>query len=134
MRRMRRDGTTISSPHKKQFTIARTTNSKITFLVFSSRFNSYLNQAQTITTNMTTSLKPTCDELPPQGFPLQPLSPSHMRSESKGTAHDFWKHYQERPLDAIFRPKSVAVIGASEKQGSVGKFVEHELWNSCSAS
>jgi hypothetical protein len=82
---------------------------------------------------MTTSLKPTCDELPPQGSTQQPLSPLHMRSESKGTAHDFWKHYQERPLDAIFRPKSVAVIGASEKQGSVGTFDEHELWNSCSA-
>src|SRR3954452_16319750 len=30
------------------------------------------------------------------------------------------------PLDAIFRPRSVAVIGATEKQGSVGRTV---LWN-----
>lgn len=50
----------------------------------------------------------------------------HKRSESKGTAHDFWKHYQERPLDAIFRPKSVAVVGASEKEGSVGRTL---IWN-----
>lgn len=55
-----------------------------------------------------------------------PLPPLHKRSESKGTAHDFWKHYQERPLDAIFRPKSVAVIGATEKEGSVGRTL---LWN-----
>src|SRR5512137_233256 len=30
------------------------------------------------------------------------------------------------PLDAIFEPKSVAVVGATEKQGSVGRTV---LWN-----
>ncbi|MGO9921862.1 MAG: CoA-binding protein, partial [Isosphaeraceae bacterium] len=30
------------------------------------------------------------------------------------------------PLDAIFAPRTVAVIGASEKQGSVGRAV---LWN-----
>ena len=30
------------------------------------------------------------------------------------------------PLDAIFRPRSVAVIGATEKEGSVGRTV---LWN-----
>ena len=52
---------------------------------------------------------------------LKPLPTNHKRSESKGTAHDFWKHYQERPLDAIFRPTSVAVVGASEKEGSVGE-------------
>jgi acetyltransferase len=33
---------------------------------------------------------------------------------------------QIRPLDAIFRPGSVAVIGASEREGSVGRTV---LWN-----
>ncbi|MEI8197409.1 MAG: CoA-binding protein, partial [Phycisphaerae bacterium] len=31
-----------------------------------------------------------------------------------------------RPLDAIFRPKNVAVIGATENAGSVGRTV---LWN-----
>jgi acetyltransferase len=35
-------------------------------------------------------------------------------------------HYQHNPLDAIFRPKSVAVIGATEKAGSVGRTI---LWN-----
>src|SRR5690349_12861825 len=30
------------------------------------------------------------------------------------------------PLDAIFAPRTVAVIGATEKQGSVGRAV---LWN-----
>lgn len=39
---------------------------------------------------------------------------------------DFWKHFSERPLDAIFHPKSVAVIGASTKEGSVGRTI---LWN-----
>jgi acetyltransferase len=35
-------------------------------------------------------------------------------------------HYQHNPLDAIFHPKSVAVIGATEKAGSVGRTI---LWN-----
>ena len=39
---------------------------------------------------------------------------------------DFWKHFSERPLDTIFHPKSVALIGASEKPGSVGRTI---LWN-----
>lgn len=39
-------------------------------------------------------------------------------------AHDFLGTRQ--PLDAIFAPKSVAVIGASEKKGSVGRTL---LWN-----
>ena len=33
---------------------------------------------------------------------------------------------QDRPLDAIFHPKSIAVIGASETHGSVGRTL---LWN-----
>src|SRR6266581_501753 len=33
---------------------------------------------------------------------------------------------QGHPLDAIFRPTSVAVVGASERPGSVGRTV---LWN-----
>jgi len=41
-------------------------------------------------------------------------------------ATDFWKHFSERPLDTIFHPKSVALIGASEKPGSVGRTI---LWN-----
>ncbi|PMB03211.1 acetyl CoA synthetase subunit alpha, partial [Fischerella thermalis CCMEE 5273] len=33
---------------------------------------------------------------------------------------------EHQPLDAIFAPKSIAVIGASEREGSVGRTV---LWN-----
>src|SRR5579859_3098689 len=36
-------------------------------------------------------------------------------------------HYKQRhPLDAIFAPKSIAVVGATEKAGSVGRTL---LWN-----
>src|SRR5258708_771148 len=41
------------------------------------------------------------------------------------TAHDVL-HTQRKPLDAIFAPRNVAVIGATEKAGSVGRTV---LWN-----
>ncbi|HLH08514.1 MAG TPA: bifunctional acetate--CoA ligase family protein/GNAT family N-acetyltransferase [Terriglobales bacterium] len=40
-------------------------------------------------------------------------------------AHDLLRS-ERRPLDNIFSPKSVAVIGASEREGSVGRQV---LWN-----
>lgn len=40
-------------------------------------------------------------------------------------AHDVLR-YERRPLDAIFAPKNVAVIGATEKAGSVGRTL---LWN-----
>ena len=40
-------------------------------------------------------------------------------------AHDIWRE-QRHPLDCIFRPRSVAVIGASEREGSVGRTL---LWN-----
>src|SRR3974390_2692014 len=39
--------------------------------------------------------------------------------------HDYL-HYEGQPLDAIFAPKSVAVIGATENPGSVGRTL---LWN-----
>jgi acetyltransferase len=32
----------------------------------------------------------------------------------------------ERPLDAIFAPRNVAVVGATDKAGSVGRTI---LWN-----
>mmetsp|Transcript_40490 Transcript_40490/g.72975 ORF Transcript_40490/g.72975 Transcript_40490/m.72975 type:complete len:259 (+) Transcript_40490:706-1482(+) len=57
---------------------------------------------------------------------IMPPPPLHHRSKSSHTAHDFWNHFQQRPLDAIFRPRSVALIGASEKEGSVGRTI---LWN-----
>jgi acetyltransferase len=34
--------------------------------------------------------------------------------------------FRSRPLDVFFRPKSVAVIGATEASGSVGRAI---LWN-----
>jgi len=40
-------------------------------------------------------------------------------------AHDIY-HYEPRPLDAIFAPRNVAVIGATENPGSVGRTI---LWN-----
>src|SRR5512137_1734660 len=40
-------------------------------------------------------------------------------------AHDVL-HYQPHSLDPIFSPHSVAVIGATEKEGSVGRTI---LWN-----
>jgi acetyltransferase len=40
-------------------------------------------------------------------------------------AHDLLRA-ERRPLDNIFNPKSVAAIGASEREGSVGRQV---LWN-----
>jgi len=40
-------------------------------------------------------------------------------------AHDVLK-YKQQPLDAIFKPETVAVIGATEKSGSVGRTV---MWN-----
>jgi acetyltransferase len=46
--------------------------------------------------------------------------------ETRGApAHDVLK-YERHTLDAIFQPESVAVIGASEKAGSVGRTI---LWN-----
>jgi acetyltransferase len=40
-------------------------------------------------------------------------------------AHDI-TNYRRRPLDAIFAPKTVAVIGATDRPGSVGRTL---LWN-----
>lgn len=45
-------------------------------------------------------------------------------------AHDVLR-YDKNPLDVIFSPKSVAVIGATEKAGSVGRTI---LWNLISNS
>src|SRR5688500_1450801 len=38
----------------------------------------------------------------------------------------FTPTYRRHPLDAIFSPTSVAVIGATEREGSVGRTL---LWN-----
>ena len=39
-------------------------------------------------------------------------------------AHDVY-HYTDNPLKSIFAPKNVAVIGATEKEGSVGRTIHH---------
>jgi acetyltransferase len=47
------------------------------------------------------------------------------RSNSTEPAHDIL-HASRQPLDLFFAPKTVAVIGATEKTGSVGRTI---LWN-----
>ncbi len=49
---------------------------------------------------------------------------------TRGTAHNVLR-YERHPLDVIFAPKSVAVIGATERQGSVGRTI---VWNLMSTS
>ncbi|MEN9216417.1 MAG: bifunctional acetate--CoA ligase family protein/GNAT family N-acetyltransferase [Gloeomargarita sp. HHBFW_bins_162] len=48
------------------------------------------------------------------------LTPAHE------SVYDIWRTQQRYPLDAIFRPQTVAVIGATERPGSVGRTL---LWN-----
>ena len=48
----------------------------------------------------------------PQAIPFEPT-------------HDIY-HYAGNPLDKIFAPKSVALVGATEKHGTVGRTI---LWN-----
>ena len=47
------------------------------------------------------------------------------RSKEGDPAHDVLG-YERQPLDAIFRPETVAVIGATERPGSVGRTI---MWN-----
>ena len=54
----------------------------------------------------------------------KPLFPSQT-SRLFDPSHDVYR-YEPRALDAIFKPKNVAVIGATETTGSVGRTV---LWN-----
>ena len=65
---------------------------------------------------------------PPNLQPLPQVTRAnvHHRSVSKSAAHDVFKHFQQRPLDSLFRPQSIAVIGASDKEGSVGRTL---IWN-----
>lgn len=41
-------------------------------------------------------------------------------------AHNVLRYEERQPLDAIFKPKNVAIVGATEKAGSVGRTL---LWN-----
>ncbi len=52
--------------------------------------------------------------------------PDKKKTGSSDPSHDVLRNVRRHPLDAIFAPKSVAVIGATEKPGSVGRTV---LWN-----
>ncbi len=53
-----------------------------------------------------------------------------MADPTRGTAHDVLR-YERNMLDPIFAPKSVAVIGATEREGSVGRTI---IWNLMSNS
>ncbi|MHB8485929.1 MAG: bifunctional acetate--CoA ligase family protein/GNAT family N-acetyltransferase [Candidatus Acidiferrales bacterium] len=54
---------------------------------------------------------------------VNPQAPSdHLQDPS----HDVL-HSESRPLDAIFKPRNVAVIGATEREGSVGRAVLSNL-------
>ena len=56
-----------------------------------------------------------------------PLSRPERRSSGVADpSHDVLRSEKKHPLDAIFAPKNIAVIGATEKIGSVGRTV---LWN-----
>ena len=48
-------------------------------------------------------------------------------SQAIESAHDILHHTTRRPLDSIFSPKSVAVIGATETIGSVGRTILDNL-------
>jgi len=42
-------------------------------------------------------------------------------------AHDILRHTPVNPLDALFSPRTVAIIGASAKAGSVGRALTENL-------
>lgn len=52
---------------------------------------------------------------------MKPAKPKPARDRSQDVLRA-----EEHPLDAIFKPQSVAVVGATERQGSVGRTI---LWN-----
>ena len=53
-----------------------------------------------------------------------------MPEAKRSNAHNVYQ-YQENPLAVMFNPKSVAVIGATEREGSVGRTI---IWNLMSTS
>ena len=52
-----------------------------------------------------------------------------MTDLTRGTSHDVLR-YTGNPLDVMFAPQSVAVIGASDRKGSIGRTVIHNLLDS----
>jgi len=57
------------------------------------------------------------------------LNPEGVVKQLDDPSHDIWRSAL-RPLDAAFRPRSVAVIGATEREGSVGRTILSNLGNS----
>ncbi|MCA9935816.1 MAG: bifunctional acetate--CoA ligase family protein/GNAT family N-acetyltransferase [Ardenticatenaceae bacterium] len=53
------------------------------------------------------------------------MSKTMSTSSDQARAHDVYR-YKHNPLDSIFAPKSVAVIGATEREGSTGRTI---VWN-----
>ncbi len=53
------------------------------------------------------------------------MSTTQSNTSDQARAHDVYR-YKHSPLDAIFRPNSVAVIGATEREGSTGRTI---VWN-----
>src|SRR5947209_17315131 len=49
-----------------------------------------------------------------------------LSASGRGAPTTVFHYKQQHPLNAIFEPKSIAVIGATEKAGSVGRTI---LWN-----
>ena len=49
-----------------------------------------------------------------------------MTDQTRERSHDVL-HYDANPLNNIFAPKSVAVIGATEREGSVGRTIMQNL-------
>jgi len=60
---------------------------------------------------------------------VKPVSKVTKTIPSQDRAHDVL-HSEAHPLDAIFAPHSVAVIGAGERQGSIGRAVTWSLISS----
>src|SRR5918911_767000 len=54
---------------------------------------------------------------------------NRLKPPTADPAHDVLK-YERQPLDAIFRPEAVAVIGATERVGSVGRTLMRNLISS----
>jgi acetyltransferase len=50
-----------------------------------------------------------------------------MKSSARRRAHEVLQQDRRHPLDPIFTPRTVAVIGATEKEGSVGRAVLENL-------
>jgi len=59
-----------------------------------------------------------------------PTPSVHADGRTTGLAHDVLKQSRQHPLDPFFRPRSVAVIGASETPRSVGRTLLHNLISS----